>query len=109
MKPAAGALLTLLKTPDAGSNAPLYRQVYRRVRTAILAGELRPGARLPSSRRLALDLELSRNTIELAFSQLEAEGFLVRRQGSGTCVCRTIPGRLQGTAARPQGLSAPLA
>ncbi len=106
MKSAIGALLTLLEKPDTTSATPRYRQVYQRVRTAILAGELRPGARLPSSRRLATDLELSRNTVELAFFQLEAEGFLVRRQGSGTCVCRTIPGRPKGTAVLPQGSKA---
>lgn len=100
MKPAAGALLTLLKDPGTASAAPLYRQVYQRVRTAVLAGELSAGARLPSSRRLAADVRLSRNTVELAFAQLEAEGYLVRRRGSGTYVCRTLPGRPIGAAAR---------
>ena len=100
MKPAAGAPLTLLEDPKTTAAAPLYRQVYQRVRAAVLAGELRPGTRLPSSRRLAMDVHLSRNTVELAFSQLEAEGYLVRRQGSGTYVCRTLPGRPVGTSAR---------
>ena len=100
MKPATGALLTLLDDSGAASAAPLYRQVYQRVRTAVLAGELGAGARLPSSRRFATDVGLSRNTVELAFAQLEAEGFLVRRQGSGTYVCRTLPGRPVGASTR---------
>lgn len=102
MKSSADTLLTFLRDATNASTAPLYRQVYQRVRTAILAGELRPGARLPSSRRLSMDFGLSRNTVELAFSQLETEGFVVRRQGSGTSVCRTIPGRPTGIASRPR-------
>jgi GntR family transcriptional regulator/MocR family aminotransferase len=71
----------------------LYRQIYERVRGAILSGSLAPGTRLPSSRTLAADLGVSRNTAELAFSQLEAEGFLVRRVGAGSYVALAIPER----------------
>lgn len=69
----------------------LYRQIYERIRGTILGGSLTPGTRLPSSRTLAEDLGVSRNTVELAFSQLEAEGFLTRKVGAGTYVTRAIP------------------
>jgi GntR family transcriptional regulator/MocR family aminotransferase len=61
----------------------LYRQIYERVRGTVLNGSLAPGTRLPSSRTLAADLGVSRNTVELAFSQLEAEGLAVPRCGFG--------------------------
>ena len=85
MKQPTGALLPTLETPfDSG--APLHLQIYRRIRGAILSGALPAGARLPSTRTLAIDLGVSRTTAEEAFAQLEAEGFLVRRVGDGTYV-----------------------
>ncbi len=48
---------------DPSSPQPLYQQVYQRIRELILEGKLPRGARLPSSRTLADDLSLSRNTI----------------------------------------------
>jgi GntR family transcriptional regulator / MocR family aminotransferase len=71
--------------------APLYVQVYRRFRGAILAGGLGPGARLPSTRDLARDLRCSRTTAEQAYAQLEAEGYVVRRTGDGTTVADFQP------------------
>ena len=70
--------------------APLYTQVYREIREHILSGALRPGARLPSARTLAADLGVSRNTIEAAFLQLDAEGFITRRVGAGTTVADSM-------------------
>ena len=60
----------------------LYRQIHERIRSTILSGGLAPGTRLPSSRTLAADLGVSRNTVEVAFTQLEAEGFLIRKVGA---------------------------
>ncbi|MEO8604792.1 MAG: PLP-dependent aminotransferase family protein [bacterium] len=68
-------------------NGPRYRQVYAALRQAILRGELSGGERLPSSRALALSTGLSRITIQLAFEQLLAEGYVEARVGSGTYVC----------------------
>ncbi|PTL84607.1 PLP-dependent aminotransferase family protein [Vitiosangium sp. GDMCC 1.1324] len=65
---------------------PLHRQLYERLRQAILTGVLPARSRLPSTRALAADLGVSRNTVELAFSQLDAEGLLERRVGSGSVV-----------------------
>ena len=56
------------------------------LRDAVQEGRLRPGGRLPSSRALALDLGVARNTVANAYGQLIAEGWLTARQGSGTRV-----------------------
>ena len=56
------------------------------LREAVQAGRLVPGTRLPSSRSLAVDLGIARNTVAEAYAQLVAEGWLTARQGSGTRV-----------------------
>jgi GntR family transcriptional regulator / MocR family aminotransferase len=56
------------------------------LREAVQAGRLVPGTRLPSSRTLAADLGIARNTVAEAYGQLVAEGWLTARQGSGTRV-----------------------
>jgi len=67
-------------------NGPRYRQVYAALREAILRGDVRAGARLPSTRELSESLGLSRITVQLAFEQLIAEGYVEARVGSGTYV-----------------------
>jgi len=59
---------------DEASSEPLYRQVYDRLRKAILMRQLPPGTRLPSTRELANELNISRNTVMNAYDQLLAEG-----------------------------------
>ena len=54
------------------------------LRDAVSTGRLRPGTRLPSSRALAGDLGIARNTVAEAYGQLVAEGWLTAVQGSGT-------------------------
>ena len=61
---------------DAGERRPLYEQLYRHIRGEIEAGRLRPGARLPSKRALAAHLKVSVVTVEGAYDQLLAEGYL---------------------------------
>jgi len=56
------------------------------LRDAVRTGRLTPGARLPSSRRLATETGLSRGTVKAAYDQLAAEGYLSARQGSATVV-----------------------
>src|SRR5258708_7527613 len=73
---------------------PLYQQLYGVVREAILAGEIEAGMRLPSTRILADELSVSRNTIVNAFDQLIAEGYLESRTGDGTYVAHTLPDEL---------------
>ena len=76
---------------DPRSSAPLYRQLYEGLREAIVAGRLRKGARLPAARALGSDLALSRNTVEQAYEQLHAEGYLDRHPRRGTFVSDTTP------------------
>jgi len=75
---------------DLDGDGPLHRQTYRAMRTAVLAGRLARGARLPSSRTLARDLGVARNTILQAYEQLVAEGYAVTRPGSGTYVSEPL-------------------
>ncbi len=65
---------------------PLFRQVYQRIREAILDGTLPPGASLPSTRSLAGQLSTARGTIELAYALLAGEGYVVGRAAAGTVV-----------------------
>lgn len=58
------------------------------IREAVQSGRLAPGTRLPSSRALATDLGIARNTVAEVYGQLVAEGWLAARQGSGTVVAR---------------------
>ena len=69
-----------------GTRGPLYRRVYHALKSAIRAGRLGPAARLPSTRALAADLGVSRNTVMLAYEQLQAEGYVLSRDRSTTRV-----------------------
>ncbi|HET7220897.1 MAG TPA: PLP-dependent aminotransferase family protein [Vicinamibacterales bacterium] len=78
----------------------LNQRLFRGLRRAILAGTLAPGSRLPSTRALADDLDVSRNVVLLAFAQLVDEGYAEARGGSGTFVSSTLPDpRLSARAA----------
>ncbi|WP_206957347.1 MocR-like pyridoxine biosynthesis transcription factor PdxR [Trinickia acidisoli] len=70
---------------------PMYRQVLRLVQHAILTGQLAPGTKLPSSRTLADDLDVARNTVLRVYDQLTAEGYVLSTTGSGTYVADTRP------------------
>ncbi len=69
---------------------PLHRQVYERIRDGILNGRIKPGHRVPSTRRLADQLGLARNTVARAYDDLLSEGFLEGRPGSGTFVSQVF-------------------
>jgi GntR family transcriptional regulator/MocR family aminotransferase len=75
---------------DSTSPTPLYRQLYDGIRSAVLRGQFRPGSRLPSTRDVAADLGVSRNTVLAAFEQLIAEGYLEGEVGAGTYVSRKL-------------------
>src|SRR5271156_34639 len=81
-----------LKRPKA--RVPLYRWLYEELRSAILAGRLHPGARLPATRDLASQYGISRPTIVTAFEQLRSEGYVEGKVGSGTYVSKTLPDEL---------------
>ena len=72
----------------------LNRRVYESLRNQILTGHFGPGAKLPSTRTLAANLGVSRNTVIKAFEQLIAEGYIRGRGGSGTYVANELPDNL---------------
>ncbi|MDY7226677.1 PLP-dependent aminotransferase family protein [Hyalangium rubrum] len=74
-----------------GSHPPLHVQLYDRIRQAILAGTLPPGARLPSARAMALETRVARGTVDVAYARLTVEGFLVTRGAAGTFVASPLP------------------
>jgi GntR family transcriptional regulator/MocR family aminotransferase len=76
---------------DHSLATPLHDQLYAGIRSAILAGQLRANTRLPSTRRLAHELAISRNTVLEAYAQLLAEGYITGQVGSGTYVSPTLP------------------
>ncbi len=78
-------------TLDQRAAEPLYRQLYERLREQILAGQLEVGARLPSTRTLASELGVSRNTTALAYEMLALEGYIESRVGDGARVARVQP------------------
>jgi GntR family transcriptional regulator/MocR family aminotransferase len=75
------------KRPLDQHGVPLYRHLFRSLRDDIVGGTLRGGTRLPSTRALASEANVSRKTAEEAYAQLEREGYVERRVGSGTYVC----------------------
>jgi len=72
----------------------LTKEIYDELRLTILRGELQPGSRLPSTRALAEERGVSRNTVLNAYEQLLSEGYVEARVGSGTCVARALPEEL---------------
>ena len=76
---------------DRNAGIPLHRQIYEGLRRAILDGLLRPGQRVPSTRVLALELEVSRLPVLTAYEQLLHEGYLTGRVGAGTFVSEALP------------------
>ncbi|HKD77814.1 MAG TPA: PLP-dependent aminotransferase family protein [Ktedonobacterales bacterium] len=79
---------------DAMLPTPLYKQLYERLRGAILAGQVERGTRLPSTRTLASELGVSRTTTNLAYELLLLEGYLESRVGQGTTVASQLPATL---------------
>jgi GntR family transcriptional regulator/MocR family aminotransferase len=77
---------------DRAAVEPLHHQLYRQIRDELRSGNFsRSSSRLPSSRALAAELGISRMTVNLAFSELQAEGYLVAKTGSGTFVADPLP------------------
>jgi len=71
---------------DRDSKIPIIRQIYEQLRSKILKGDLHPGEKLPSTREMASNINVSRNVILQAYEQLTAEGYVESREGSGTYV-----------------------
>jgi DNA-binding transcriptional MocR family regulator len=84
------SLADLLASWDEGEG-PLYVRLADKLRLGMVAGRLVGGMRLPPERQLASHLGVARNTVVRAYSELEAENRVSRRQGSGTIVTATTP------------------
>lgn len=69
----------------------LSKRLYDALQQAIQEGAIGTGHRLPASRDLARELGVSRNTVLIVYEQLQSEGYLQMRRGSGTFVCETLP------------------
>lgn len=71
---------------DKKSRIPLYEQIYSYYVKEILSGAFAAGERLPATRQLAEDLSVGRNTVDRAYQQLTAEGYIQPKAGSGFTV-----------------------
>ena len=83
-------------TPD--NPEPIYSQLVRQIRSAILAHEILPGEKIPSHREMAQQLVINHLTVKRAFDELEAAGMLTTRRGIGTYVADPLPKELASEA-----------
>ena len=89
-------------TLDRSGASPLYEQLYRALKADILSGALPGRSRLPSGRALAEHLGLSRVTVETAYAQLLAEGYLTSRPRAGYFVEQLTPQELPPRVSEPE-------
>jgi len=73
-----------------GDDAPIYRQIVRQVREALVGGRLAPGDRMPSHRELAQQLVIAPLTVKKAYDELERDGLIETARGQGTFVRRDL-------------------
>ena len=71
---------------DNASNRPVYRQIIDQIKRDIALGRLIKDEKLPTVRQLAAQLTINPNTIAKAYRQLEQEGIIVTRPGSGAFI-----------------------
>ena len=83
-----------LVLPPRSEGTPSFHWLRNALRTEILNGRIEPGSKLPASRELARQYRLSRGTILAALDELQAEGYVEARRGSGTYVSRILPEHL---------------
>ncbi|MER7547352.1 PLP-dependent aminotransferase family protein [Actinomadura sp.] len=106
--------MTDIHLPLDRSAGRLAAQIAAGFRAAVRSGRLTAGTRLPSSRDLARDLDVSRGVVVAAYEQLTAEGFLIARRGDGTRIAplarpdEAAARPRQGAPVRPDGAPAPL-
>src|ERR1700689_3481773 len=80
--------------PPRPEGVPSWRWLRNALRAEILKGRITPGSRLPASRELARQYQLARGTILAALDELQSEGYLEGRRGSGTYVAKILPEHL---------------
>lgn len=99
--------LILQRLEQQSGDVPLNQRLYDALRHAILEGALPAGARLPASRDLAAEAGVSRNTVLHAYGQLQAEGYLQARVGSGSFVAAIAPDSQLASGRAPAAVPAP--
>ena len=89
-------------TIDMDGRLPIYRQIADGIKNLIAKGDLRTGATLPPVRQLAADLNVNLNTVATAYRELQEEGLLTVKPGSGAVVAsRTVPERNKEVLRQP--------
>ncbi|HKT26291.1 MAG TPA: GntR family transcriptional regulator [Terriglobales bacterium] len=82
---------------NPSSGVPLYVQLMEQIRHGIETGALKAGDQLPTIRKLAEDLVMNPNTVVRAYRELEHEGIIELRHGSGAYVSESVSGRARVT------------
>jgi GntR family transcriptional regulator/MocR family aminotransferase len=100
-------LVELLASVTKGAGRRLRTQIEDQLRDAIRSGALRPATRVPSTRDLARQLGVSRRVVVNAYAQLDAEGYLVVRQGAQPRVSSNATGSSSATPMPPRPVPAP--
>jgi GntR family transcriptional regulator len=75
---------------DLKSRVPIYIQIVDQVKEMIAAGRIRPGAKLPTVRQVAVDLMINPNTVSRAFLELEHAGLIESQRGVGSFISENI-------------------
>ena len=92
---------------DRTAHGTSVERLYHALRAAIVDGRLKPSSRLPATRDLARQHNLSRGTVVAAYGQLHLEGYLTARVGAGTFVAASIPGEIEPASERPDAAHVP--
>jgi len=84
-------MLENLSVQDNG--VPIYVQLREQILALIGRGVLKPGARIPTMRQVAVALKIDLNTVQRAYAELERDGVLSKQRGVGTFVTEAAPPR----------------
>ena len=97
-------MIEIMMNLQGGAKAPLYEKIYEYIKSEITDGRIPRGERLPSTRLLAKNLAVSRSTVEMAYDQLLAEGYIQAEPCRGFFVCDIAElYRLRGSSAGVTG------
>ena len=82
---------------NPSTGLPLYLQLMEQIRHAIETGALKAGDQLPTIRKVAEDLVVNPNTVVRAYRELQREGIIELKHGSGAFVSESVSGRIRIT------------
>src|SRR3954469_11938906 len=85
--------LDMMLRIDMDAGDPVWRQIADQIRSLLVSGRLKPGARLATVRELAVDLGVNHNTVAEAYRRLAGEGFISLERGIGAVVVDRPPPR----------------